>query len=104
MLKVSLILGACAIAVGAYCMGQQAGVQRSVAPVKQSGLIVSEKDGERREFRTRPGTFFTLYSAPGCEEYLRAVSVIAGQPVAPLSKGEQDEIRKKHVHDGIYPP
>jgi hypothetical protein len=46
----------------------------------------------------------SVYSAPGYEEYLRAVSVIVVQPVAPLWKGELDEIRKKHVHDGIYPP
>ena len=153
---------------------------------KATPLILAEYEGERREFRTRPGTFFTLkvdprncgsehmtviaedmapgdripthrhpdaevvilihsgtgrvtlgdkvqeahagavvfipkdtwigvenvdkarltltgvLSAPGYEEYLRAISVPAGKPVAPLSNAELDEIRRKHSQDAIY--
>jgi hypothetical protein len=36
-----------------------------------------------------------VLSAPGYEEYLRAISVPEGKPVAPLSKAELDEIRKE---------
>jgi len=58
MRTVSLVLGVCAIAAGASSMGQEVGA------AKVTGLIVSQKDGERREFRTRPGTYFTLKLDP----------------------------------------
>jgi oxalate decarboxylase/phosphoglucose isomerase-like protein (cupin superfamily) len=47
-------------------------------------------------------TLASVYSAPGYEEYLRSVSVLAGQPVTPLSQEEIEEIRKRHMHDGVY--
>jgi oxalate decarboxylase/phosphoglucose isomerase-like protein (cupin superfamily) len=31
-------------------------------------------------------TLASVYSSPGYEEYLRGVSVVAGQPVTPLSQ------------------
>ena len=161
-------------------------VEHSTEASKPTPVILAENEGERREFRTRPGTFFTLkvdpknggseqmiviaeamapgdkipthrhphadeliiihtgtarvalggqvqeahagaiifipkdtwigienigkehltstgvLSAPGYEEYLRAISVLAGKPVAPLSKAELDEIRKKYSHHAIY--
>jgi quercetin dioxygenase-like cupin family protein len=180
------ILGASTIALGAYSSGHQAAVGGAAAIAKPTPLKVANSEGERREFRTRPGTYFTLkvdpknggsehmtvvaedmapgdripthrhpnadeliiihtgtarvtlgdnvqeaqagaivfipagtwigvenigkghlistgvFSAPGYEEYLRAISVPAGQPNTPLSKTELEEIRKKHLHDAIY--
>ena len=43
-----------------------------------------------------------IMSAPGYEEYLRAISVQEGKPNAPLSKAELEEIRKKYSHNVIY--
>jgi hypothetical protein len=43
-----------------------------------------------------------VWSAPGYEDYMRAISVPAGEPVTPLSKEELIEIRKKYLHFGIY--
>ena len=43
-----------------------------------------------------------VMSAPGYEEYLRAISVLEGQPNTPLSKAELEEIRKKYSHHVIY--
>jgi oxalate decarboxylase/phosphoglucose isomerase-like protein (cupin superfamily) len=43
-----------------------------------------------------------VLSAPGYEEYLRAISVPEGKPIVPLSKAELDEIRERHSHDAIY--
>src|SRR5450631_1226054 len=172
MRRVSMIIGASALAVLAYILGEEAGANSTAHEEKSPGFIVSENEGERREFRTRPGTFFTLkvdaknghskqmvvmtedmapgdripthrhpnadelilirtgnakvilgdrnlevhagdiifvprdtwigaenvgpehltlasvYSSPGYEEYLRSVSVVAGQPVMPLSQEE----------------
>jgi hypothetical protein len=42
-----------------------------------------------------------VLSAPGYEEYLRAISAPEGKPAVPLSKAELDEIRKKHSHSAI---
>jgi quercetin dioxygenase-like cupin family protein len=47
-------------------------------------------------------TLISVWSAPGYEDYLRAISVPVGEPVTPLSKAELDEIRKKYSHFGIY--
>jgi len=43
-----------------------------------------------------------VMSAPGYEEYLRAISVPAGTPNTPLSKAELETIRKKYSHHAIY--
>jgi quercetin dioxygenase-like cupin family protein len=47
-------------------------------------------------------THIDVWSAPGFQEYMRAISVPAGEPVVPLSKAEVDELRKKYSHFGIY--
>ncbi len=47
-------------------------------------------------------THIDVWSAPGFQEYMRAISVPAGEPVVPLSKAEVDELRKKYSHYGIY--
>jgi len=47
-------------------------------------------------------THTDVWSAPGFQEYMRAISVPAGQPVIPLSKAELGELRKKFSHYGIY--
>jgi len=47
-------------------------------------------------------THIDVWSAPGFEEYMRAISVLEGQPIVPLSKAEVDELRKKYSHYGIY--
>ena len=149
-------------------------------------MILAENAGERREFRTRPGTFFTLkidpknggsehmtvatedmvpgdripthrhpsadelliihagtakvtlgdkieeahaggivfipqdtwigvenigkehliitgiMSAPGYEEFQRAISVPEGKPITPLSKTGLEKIREKYSHHAIY--
>lgn len=43
-----------------------------------------------------------VFSAPGFEDFMRAVSVRAGEKNVPLSKAEDDEIQKQHTHDVIY--
>lgn len=43
-----------------------------------------------------------VFSAPGFEDFMRAVSVRAGEKNVPLSKAEDDAIQKKHTHDVIY--
>ena len=174
------------IAVGANSAQHYAAVADAAGMTKATPLIVAENEGERRGFRTRPGTFFTLkvdpknggsehmtvvaedmapgdkipthrhpnadeliiihtgtarvtlgdkvqeaqagtivfipqgtwigvenigkghlistgvMSAPGYEEYLRAISVRASEPNMPLSKAELEAIRKKHLHDAVY--
>jgi quercetin dioxygenase-like cupin family protein len=47
-------------------------------------------------------THIDVWSAPGYQEYMRAISVPAGEPVIPLSKAEVDELRKKYSHFGIF--
>ena len=47
-------------------------------------------------------THIDVFSAPGFEEYMRAISVPEGEPIVPLSKAEVDELRKKYSHYGIY--
>jgi quercetin dioxygenase-like cupin family protein len=47
-------------------------------------------------------THIDVWSAPGFQEYMRAISVSAGEPVVPLSKAEVNELRKKYSHYGIY--
>ncbi len=43
-----------------------------------------------------------IFSAPGFEDFMRAVSVHEGENNVPLSKAEDDEIQRKHTHDVVY--
>ena len=43
-----------------------------------------------------------IFSAPGFEEYMRSESVREGEKVVPLSKAEDEEIMRKHLHAVIY--
>jgi hypothetical protein len=43
-----------------------------------------------------------IFSAPGFEEYMRAESVREGEKSVPLSKAEDQEIIRKHLHAVIY--
>jgi len=43
-----------------------------------------------------------IFSAPGFEEFMRAESVREGEKNIPLSKAEDEEIMKKHLHAVIY--
>ena len=47
-------------------------------------------------------TVTAVFSETGYEEYLRAISVLKGQPVTPLSKAEVDVLREKYSHYAIY--
>jgi len=47
-------------------------------------------------------TVTSIFSEPGYEDYLRAISVPRGQPVTPLSKAEVEALRVKCSHDAIY--
>jgi quercetin dioxygenase-like cupin family protein len=49
-----------------------------------------------------PLGFAFIFSAPGFEDFMRAVSVHAGEKNVPLSKAEDDEIQRKHTHDVVY--
>lgn len=49
-----------------------------------------------------PLTHIDVWSAPGYQEYMRAISVPKGEPIIPLSKAEVNELRKKYSHYGIY--
>ena len=161
-------------------------IEQSALATKPTPLILAANDGERREFRTRPGVTFTvkvdpknggsehmaavtedmapgdriplhrhphadeliliqsgtgrvtlgdkvqkvhaggivfipsgtwigmenigkdhlthvdIWSAHGFEEYMRAISAPAGSPIAPLSKAEVEELRKKYSHYGAW--
>jgi quercetin dioxygenase-like cupin family protein len=43
-----------------------------------------------------------IFSAPGFEDFMRAVSVRERENNVPLSKAEDDEIQRKHTHDVVY--
>jgi quercetin dioxygenase-like cupin family protein len=43
-----------------------------------------------------------IFSAPGFEDVMRAVSVRQGENNVPLSKTEDDEIQRKHTHAVVY--
>jgi quercetin dioxygenase-like cupin family protein len=43
-----------------------------------------------------------IFSEPGFEEYMRAISVREGENNPPVSKRELDEIRKQHPHAVIF--
>jgi quercetin dioxygenase-like cupin family protein len=47
-------------------------------------------------------TVTAVFSESGYEEYLRAISVLKGQPVTPLSMAEVDALRGKYSHYAIY--
>ncbi len=186
MRSAGLFLGVCSIVFCGAVAALRATVEQSTEASKPTPVILAENAGERREFRTRPGTFFTIkvdpknggskrmtvlaedmvpgdripthrhpnadeliiihagtarvtlgdkveeahagaivfipqgtwigvenigkdhlistgvMSAPGYEDYLRAISVLEGKPNTPLSKGELEEIRKRYSHHAIY--
>ena len=43
-----------------------------------------------------------VFSAPGYEEYMRAISVLEGEKITPLSQEELERLRKLHSHDVSY--
>jgi len=43
-----------------------------------------------------------IFSAPGFEDFVRAVSVREGENNVPLSNAEDGEIQRKHTHDVVY--
>jgi quercetin dioxygenase-like cupin family protein len=47
-------------------------------------------------------THTDVFSAPGFEEYMRSISVPAGDPIVPLSKADVEERRMKYAHYEIY--
>jgi quercetin dioxygenase-like cupin family protein len=49
-----------------------------------------------------PVSLIAIFSAPGYEEYMRAISVREGEENRPLSKDELDTIRKQHPHSVVY--
>jgi quercetin dioxygenase-like cupin family protein len=49
-----------------------------------------------------PVSLIAIFSAPGYEEYMRAISVREGEVNIPLSNNELDAIRKQHPHSVIY--
>jgi quercetin dioxygenase-like cupin family protein len=49
-----------------------------------------------------PVSLIAIFSEPGYEEYMRAISVREGEDNSPLSKDELNAIRKQHPHSVIY--
>ena len=49
-----------------------------------------------------PVSLVAIFSEPGFEEYMRAISVREGQPNAPMSKPELDAVRAQHPHAVSY--
>lgn len=45
---------------------------------------------------TEPVNLIAIFSAPGFEEYMRAISVREGEPNSPMSKQELDAVRARH--------
>jgi quercetin dioxygenase-like cupin family protein len=43
-----------------------------------------------------------VFSAPGFDDFMRAESVPEGQKMTPLTKGEDEQIMKRHAHAVIY--
>src|ERR1700724_127489 len=183
MRSIRLALGVCSIVGCGALASPLIPVEQSMSVTKPTPLILAADDGERREFRMRPGVTFTVkvdpsngasehmavvtedmapgdripthrhphadelifiqsgtgrvtlgdkvqeahagavvfipndtwigmenigkehlthidvWSAPGFEEYMRAISVLEGEPIVPLSKAEVDGLRKKNSHD-----
>ncbi len=49
-----------------------------------------------------PVSLIAIFSEPGFEQYMRAISVREGEPVTPLSKAELDAVRAQHPHAVSY--
>jgi hypothetical protein len=49
-----------------------------------------------------PVSLIAIFSEPGYEEYMRAISVREGGNNSPLSKDELNAIRKQHPHAVVY--
>lgn len=47
-------------------------------------------------------SFFAVFSAPGFEEFMRAVSIRAGEKNVPMSEAENNAAEKLHSRDVIY--
>jgi predicted cupin superfamily sugar epimerase len=43
-----------------------------------------------------------VFSAPGFEDFMRAVSVREGEKNVPMSQAENDQAEKMHLSDAIY--
>ena len=51
---------------------------------------------------TEPVSLIAIFSEPGFEEYMRAISVREGEPNKPMSKAELDAVRAQHAHAASY--
>lgn len=51
---------------------------------------------------TEPVSLVAIFSEPGFDEYMRAISVREGENSTPMSKTELDAIRAQHSHDVSY--
>ena len=51
---------------------------------------------------SQPVSLVAIFSEPGFEEYLRAISVREGEPNNPMSKAELDAVRAQHPHAVTY--
>jgi quercetin dioxygenase-like cupin family protein len=49
-----------------------------------------------------PVSLVAIFSEPGFEEYMRAISVREGEPNNPMSKAELDTVRAQHPHSVAY--
>jgi hypothetical protein len=49
-----------------------------------------------------PVSLIAIFSEPGFEEYMRAISVREGEPNGPMSKTELDSVRAQHPHAVNY--
>ena len=49
-----------------------------------------------------PVSLVAIFSEPGFEEYMRAISVREGEPNNPMSKAELDTVRAQHPHAVTY--
>lgn len=51
---------------------------------------------------TEPVSLIAIFSEPGFEQHMRAISVREGEPNTPLSKAELDAARAQHRHAMSY--
>jgi len=51
---------------------------------------------------SEPVSLVAIFSEPGFEEYMRAISVREGEPNTPMSKAELDAVRAQHPHAATY--
>ena len=49
-----------------------------------------------------PVSLVAIFSEPGYEKYMRAISVREGEPNVPMSKAELDAVRSQHPHAVAY--